>query len=320
MPHSRGMQGTSSGTWEEGKAQPYRAAFTSASLPASVRGSQAASQRLVWCHEHCHNIENRDRRQLIKQCMSEIQWGVTFLKKALQFSRWLEETECDNYVLVVGWREAQPCLRALQQARRGYPMMVVIVCISHKQYMRATAFVAGASSQRIFVQVCEYHDIPPWLMEGRIRHCFGPLEGADEPAQSSSVTVGESSSWDDGKSSNIPHDMLAQHQQLLVEGVLRSAYGEDFVASPAGVGRDSHHETRGATFDGTTVPRKIPQPALFPPFPTVAVPPSKMGSAAVILSMQAQSAAPKAGLLQPCLPQDLTTDTAGVISVQRLSL
>jgi len=276
MPHSRVMQGSSSwGAWEGGKGQPYRMPFTSTSFSASVRGNQAMSHRLVWCHEHCHNIENRDRRQLIKQCMSEMHWGVTFLKKALQFSRWLEETECENYVLVVGWREAQPCLRTLQQTCH-FPLMVIIICVSHKQYMRATAFVAAAS-QRICVQVCEYHDIPQWLLEGRIRQCFGPLEEALEESRTSSI--GASSSC---------QETLAQHQQLMVAGVLRSACGEDCIARTRRETQQLQQKQENAA-------------------PTAVLAPSKLVGCSPNLTERAAQ------------PATLWLDTAGV-TVQRLSL
>eukprot|EP00971_Amphidinium_carterae_P183921 3651114-Amphidinium_carterae.1 len=49
------------------------------------------------------------------------------IPQVLEFLRWLEETECENYVLVVGWREAQPCLRTLQQTCH-FPLMVIIIC------------------------------------------------------------------------------------------------------------------------------------------------------------------------------------------------
>jgi len=160
---------------------------------AANRGpAETSGQRLIWCHEHCHNIENRERRQVIRQSMSEIGWSVTFHKKALQFSKWVEEvpkTTGEKYILVMGWREAQPCLRYLVQHRSNLPLMTVVVCNSKKQQNRAATFVQSLPSALGTVHVCVQDEIPDCLFNGRIRHCFGvsSVDTSGSEADSQSV-------------------------------------------------------------------------------------------------------------------------------------
>jgi len=193
MAMKNASAGTGAARWPADGAHDYRwqGGYPTTAANASTAGTTNRARdgyfahRLVWCHEHCHNVENRTRRQLIKQRFAEQQWGVTFLKKAQQFARWLEETDCENYILVVGWREAQPCVRALRQLRAMPPLMIVVVCISQKQYTRASVFSTSvAPAYADILHVCYYYSIPTVLFGGMIRECFGPLHGevaAEEP-------------------------------------------------------------------------------------------------------------------------------------------
>eukprot|EP00971_Amphidinium_carterae_P060807 1203672-Amphidinium_carterae.1 len=74
----------------------------------SAADVSATNSRLVWCHEFCHNTENRARRHLLKSTLHSMNWTVTFCKKPEQFTKWCEQAaSTEDYVLVMGWREAQ---------------------------------------------------------------------------------------------------------------------------------------------------------------------------------------------------------------------
>eukprot|EP00403_Amphidinium_massartii_P009499 CAMPEP_0178418050 /NCGR_PEP_ID=MMETSP0689_2-20121128/24887_1 /TAXON_ID=160604 /ORGANISM="Amphidinium massartii, Strain CS-259" /LENGTH=313 /DNA_ID=CAMNT_0020039429 /DNA_START=21 /DNA_END=962 /DNA_ORIENTATION=+ len=172
----------------------------------------AGGQRLIWCHEHCHNTENRERRQVIRRSMSEISWSCTFHKKVLQFSKWLEElprNSMEQYVLVLGWREAQPCLRLLgQQHRSKLPLMAVVVCNNKKQQTRAEVFLQSLPSAVSMIHTCVQDDIPDWLFNGRIRRCFGVSQLDESSAKYGSAagnnTSGSESETDSQKSWETP--------------------------------------------------------------------------------------------------------------------
>eukprot|EP00403_Amphidinium_massartii_P030926 CAMPEP_0178405646 /NCGR_PEP_ID=MMETSP0689_2-20121128/18507_1 /TAXON_ID=160604 /ORGANISM="Amphidinium massartii, Strain CS-259" /LENGTH=297 /DNA_ID=CAMNT_0020026669 /DNA_START=113 /DNA_END=1006 /DNA_ORIENTATION=+ len=159
----------------------------------TIPSSHVTGHRLIWCHEHCHNTENRGRRQEIRQSMSEIGWSCTFHKKVLQFSKWVEElpwNSSQQYVLVLGWREAQPCLRLLgQQHRSKLPLIAVVVCNNKKQQARAATFVQSLPSALSMVHTCVQDDIPDWLFHGNIRRCFAVAQESSAAKYSSTTST-----------------------------------------------------------------------------------------------------------------------------------
>eukprot|EP00403_Amphidinium_massartii_P025964 CAMPEP_0178400998 /NCGR_PEP_ID=MMETSP0689_2-20121128/16075_1 /TAXON_ID=160604 /ORGANISM="Amphidinium massartii, Strain CS-259" /LENGTH=306 /DNA_ID=CAMNT_0020021805 /DNA_START=86 /DNA_END=1006 /DNA_ORIENTATION=- len=139
--------------------------------------SSKSTHRLVWCYEFCHNDENRDRRHQIKQSTSEMKWSFSFFKKAIQFSKWLEEDRGEQYVLVMGWREAQPCFHMLSKGGVQLPMLSVILCDSRKQANRATNYIESLPANSVGkVEVHLQDEIPEHLLDGCIRKSFGPAE------------------------------------------------------------------------------------------------------------------------------------------------
>mmetsp|Transcript_58535 Transcript_58535/g.136785 ORF Transcript_58535/g.136785 Transcript_58535/m.136785 type:complete len:275 (-) Transcript_58535:32-856(-) len=164
--------------------------------PTVTQRYDTFTERLIWCHEHCHNIENRERRQVIRQSLSEIGSAVTFHKKALQFAKWVDEVprhSGEKYMLVMGWREAQPCLRHLVQHRSNLPVMAVILCVSKKQFTRAATFVQSLPPYLRFVHVALEEDVPDGLLDGRIRRCFGSQGSCGSSADEGSTCSGSSS-------------------------------------------------------------------------------------------------------------------------------
>jgi len=199
--------------------------------------------RLVWCHEFCHNDENRDRRHLIKTSTAEMKWSFSFLKKALQFNKWLEEAKGDEYVLAMGWREAQPCLQSLTKDGSKLPIMSVIMCENRKQVTRATAFVQTLPATIGQVEVCLQDEIPNELLGGLLRKCFGPMEPKSLNKWSDNASVSTRSgsstpSTDDGASSSGESVQLQQpHEQLRLQKALRALQAKRTPAGPLPVGR-----------------------------------------------------------------------------------
>jgi len=153
--------------------------------PAKVsnKDTMKPSLNLIWCHEFCHHADNKERRQLIKKSFAEKDYSIHYLKKAVLFSKWLEEADaCEEYLLVMGWREAQPCLRYIASSGAKAPMMSIIICDGMKQYTRASNYVLTLSDSVGPVQVCLQDNIPSSLHAGLIRECFGSLAPEEQVA------------------------------------------------------------------------------------------------------------------------------------------
>jgi len=157
------------------------------SSAGSTCSEMEQQQHLVWCYEFCHHPENKDRRQLIKKSFSQLNYDVQYLKKAVLFSKWLEEMPDCEYVLVMGWREAQPCLRYIAQTGRTIPALSVIICDGPKQFARASNFALTLSQDVGAVQVCLQDDIPNALHGGLIRQCFGTHTPKEELAPMTTI-------------------------------------------------------------------------------------------------------------------------------------
>jgi len=201
-----------------------------------------AAHRLVWCYEFCHNDENRERRHLIKNTTTEMKWSFSFLKKAVQFNKWLEEGNTDEYVLVIGWREAQPCLHSLTKTSGNLPRMSVIMCENRRQAARAAAFVQTLPSTIGKVEVCLQEEIPSELLGGLLRTCFAPIPAkAEKWADNASVSTRSGSSTpstDDGSSTSGEADLFQQpHAQLRLQHALQSLQTNRTPAGPLPVGR-----------------------------------------------------------------------------------
>mmetsp|Transcript_61923 Transcript_61923/g.114918 ORF Transcript_61923/g.114918 Transcript_61923/m.114918 type:complete len:276 (-) Transcript_61923:85-912(-) len=213
-----------------------------AAAPQSNKTARV-NHRLVWCYEFCHNDENRERRHLIKTTTTEMKWSFSFLKKAMQFTKWLEEGKGDEYALVMGWREAQPCLQSLTKNGGKLPMMSVIVCESRKQAARATSFVQTLPSTIGKIEVCFKEEIPNELLGGLLRSCFGPMdaEADNKWADNASVSTRSGSttpSTDDGASSSGESDRFQQpREQLRLQQALQTLQANRTPTAPLPVGR-----------------------------------------------------------------------------------
>mmetsp|Transcript_11443 Transcript_11443/g.25941 ORF Transcript_11443/g.25941 Transcript_11443/m.25941 type:complete len:296 (-) Transcript_11443:52-939(-) len=235
------------------RAPPGLTLDTSRPAAAAPKANKAsrANHRLVWCYEFCHNDENRERRHFIKTATAEMKWSFSFLKKAMQFTKWVEEGKGDEYVLVMGWREAQPCLQSLSKNGGKLPMMSVVICENRKQAARATTFVQTLPSNMGKIEVCLQEEIPEELLGGMLRNCFGPME-AEAPqtpsnkwADNASISTRSGSatpSTDDGSSSSGESEIHQPHEQLRLQQALQALQTTRTPAGPLPVGRVQRNE------------------------------------------------------------------------------
>mmetsp|Transcript_60143 Transcript_60143/g.143346 ORF Transcript_60143/g.143346 Transcript_60143/m.143346 type:complete len:335 (-) Transcript_60143:167-1171(-) len=138
-----------------------------------------AARHLIWCYEYCHHHDNAGRRELIERCFPLLGYGVKLMRKSEHLAAWLqsvEGAEMEEYLLVMGWREAQPCLRHIAAVGIQVPTMSIILCNGPKQYKRASNYVVTLSGSIGPVVVCTQDGIPADLFSGVLRACFGSTD------------------------------------------------------------------------------------------------------------------------------------------------
>lgn len=129
--------------------------------------------RLVWCHERCHKQENEARCRAMREVTAELGASLITLKKAGQFGLWIERAQRPLYVLITDWREAQPCIQALEHHKgRNFPILTVVLCESPRQYSRASEWARRLTSNVGPVHVCDRNKIPQNLLAGLIHRFF----------------------------------------------------------------------------------------------------------------------------------------------------
>lgn len=81
-------------------------------------------------------------REALTTTVCEEGGRLVCLRKAKQFTDWAARTERPAYGLIVGWREAKPCLRSLAWAlpQCAWPQVVIVVCEEERQAKRAKSF------------------------------------------------------------------------------------------------------------------------------------------------------------------------------------
>jgi len=138
--------------------------------------------QIVWCHERGHKQENQPRRQAFNRVSRELDATLTCLRKASQFSDWIQRPSRTVYVLVTDWREAQPCLQALVQNKADTrPVFSVVICDTQKQFNRASEFSRTLAPEAGIVHICERDDIPKEILAGLIHQVFGQQPPPKKP-------------------------------------------------------------------------------------------------------------------------------------------
>mmetsp|Transcript_15812 Transcript_15812/g.47502 ORF Transcript_15812/g.47502 Transcript_15812/m.47502 type:complete len:184 (-) Transcript_15812:97-648(-) len=118
--------------------------------------------RLVWCHERCHKgLQCEARRQALALAAAEVGIALVCFKTAAKFDAWLlRRGPPPPFALLIGWREAKPCLQALEQhPARSWPVCTVVVAEETPQLERATdwagALPAGSPRVMVFANFAE---------------------------------------------------------------------------------------------------------------------------------------------------------------------
>lgn len=145
--------------------------------PDAAEGSKGC-WRLVWVHERCHKHENIERVRAIGRELHSLGAALICLKKANQFSLWVQQAARPPFILVTDWREAQPCMQFLtQQASSNQPVGTVVVCDSTRQLGRASEWAQGLPQWAGPVATCERGRVPPTLLDGLIFRHFSSAHG-----------------------------------------------------------------------------------------------------------------------------------------------
>lgn len=174
------------------------AAQAMATAQGVVASPCAMTWQLVWCYERCHKSENQTQRQVIKKYARAAGASLVCLKKARQFSAWIERSRRPPFVLVTDWREAQPCLRAVSQHTGvNVPTHMVVLCEGRRQYMRALDWAKVLRPDIGLVHICERSAIPERLLDGVIKRCFTPVEASASEAMGNAALNGNALEEDD---------------------------------------------------------------------------------------------------------------------------
>lgn len=146
------------------------------------------SWRLLWCNERCYKSEHVANRQRMQHILHFRGASLICLKKARNFSSWMERAARPRFALVTDWREAQPCIRAMLAGDRTRPILVVVICDSERQLNRAKAWASRLELGVCAMHICEQGNIPKELLGGLINQCFGNGENI-QPAVDLSQTA-----------------------------------------------------------------------------------------------------------------------------------
>eukprot|EP00403_Amphidinium_massartii_P009991 CAMPEP_0178410606 /NCGR_PEP_ID=MMETSP0689_2-20121128/21070_1 /TAXON_ID=160604 /ORGANISM="Amphidinium massartii, Strain CS-259" /LENGTH=416 /DNA_ID=CAMNT_0020031795 /DNA_START=74 /DNA_END=1321 /DNA_ORIENTATION=+ len=154
------------------------------------RPAGAPKWQLVWCHEKSHKREMQPQRWLIKKRSRALGATLKCFRSANQFQCWMEGEHLATvqpYILVTGWYEVHPCLRAICQ-RNGHsvPTDLVVLCCDHRHYEKAMAWAGeknlpGSSVGGCRIHICEQEGIPEDLLGGIIHSCFTPVSSVFSP-------------------------------------------------------------------------------------------------------------------------------------------
>lgn len=141
----------------------------------SGKGASDGGKYLLWCHERCFKEENEARRKAFVQGGQAFGASAVFLKKARQFSQWMDRCPGKHFVLVTDWREAQPSIQAVEEKLgESIPAMTIVMCDSEKQVLRASDWARKQSCEVGPIQVHNRLDLPPAMFANLLSQSFFP--------------------------------------------------------------------------------------------------------------------------------------------------
>ncbi|CAK0868992.1 unnamed protein product [Prorocentrum cordatum] len=99
---------------------------------------------LVWCHERCHKQGCDGERAAITDTVQDAGATLVCLKKATRFSSWMKQAGQSPYGLLTDWREAKPCMEAIETCSPSdRPAFLVVYCELPRCRERATAWASA---------------------------------------------------------------------------------------------------------------------------------------------------------------------------------
>jgi len=129
-----------------------------------MAGTQA-SWRAVWCHERCFRPECKTARNEFAMVVRNACGSLLCFKKSQQFVLWLAMKQMTSYFLLTDWREAKPCINALQEADVTYwPFRIIVLCDTAKQFEKASHWAEQNSQVHMHdIHVCNSAEPLPCL-------------------------------------------------------------------------------------------------------------------------------------------------------------
>jgi len=107
----------------------------------------------------------------------ELGASLVLLRKAKNFSLWIQKESRPPYMLITNWREAQPCMEAVESSPCSTrPVSMIVMCDSARQYHHVHKW-ASESQNTSMVHVYERDCMPANLIADLVNAVFCQGEG-----------------------------------------------------------------------------------------------------------------------------------------------
>jgi len=102
----------------------------------------------------------------------ELGASLVLLRKAKNFSLWIQKESRPPYMLITNWREAQPCMEAVESSPCSTrPVSMIVMCDSARQYHHVHKW-ASESQNTSMVHVYERDCMPANLIADLVNAVF----------------------------------------------------------------------------------------------------------------------------------------------------
>jgi hypothetical protein len=130
----------------------------------------------VWCFGGCWKEECAYRRQELQTLAEQLGSSALCFKKGnSSFGRWADGTPAHLITVVTDWREAKPCIQAIERSGKSCSVVsMVIICDTLRQVSRARALADSLPSEFGAVHVCVSSDTKPGDIAEMILKSFAP--------------------------------------------------------------------------------------------------------------------------------------------------
>ncbi|CAK9110744.1 unnamed protein product [Durusdinium trenchii] len=120
---------------------------------ANVEARARASWLMIWCHERCYKPERELRAHLTDVAMN-LSAGILCMKKAVKYETWMKRTKNRFHVLITDWREAKPCMNAVEESlQTDWPEMIIVLCDLPKSHENALQWASKQDSNKAKIHV-----------------------------------------------------------------------------------------------------------------------------------------------------------------------